>query len=485
MVGDKMRKWTLEERYQILKNKNEIKELYSRVKESPYRQKYHIQPVTGLLSDPNGFVYHQGTWHLFYQWCPWGAVHGIKYWYHVTSSDLVNWSNQGIGLAPDTEYDNKGVHSGSGFSTGQELYLFYTGNHRDENWLRTPYTCGALMVGENKFKKFAQPLFGPRKEYTEHQRDPKIVYNKDNQKYYLLLGARSKEDEGKILLYSAKELKGDWLFLGELRIEGFTGLGKMWECPSIIRIDNKDVLIFSPQYIKIAGRGNTTNHNIYFIGKMDYDNLIFYPDGPYQFLDYGFDFYAAQFAAAQDSNSSLLIGWIGLPDNHYSQDGDWEGSLSLPREVTIKEGKLYQIPVKAINSLRRKIVNDNKLLRACEIEIMVNNDEFDLNLFTKVDGSGGLRIHYDNQTCNVDKTGLDIQFNQEIGQNLSFPLTNQLKKLNIYIDHSSCELFFNEGEETFTMHVFPTEQEDNYFCSESENITIYELRSAVVDNFRI
>lgn len=111
-----MKEWTREERYRELKSPEEIRDLYERIQTSAYRQRYHVQPVTGLSSDPNGFALHNGVWHLCYQWCPWGAVHGLKYWYHVTSEDLVHWKNAGIGLAPDCFYDNRGTHSGSAIS---------------------------------------------------------------------------------------------------------------------------------------------------------------------------------------------------------------------------------------------------------------------------------------------------------------------------------------------------------------------------------
>ncbi len=165
-----MKDWTRDERYRVLQRADEVKDLYERIRKSVYRQTYHIQPVTGLSSDPNGFTYHQGKWHLFYQWCPWGAVHGLKYWYHVTSEDLVGWKNEGIGLKPDSVYDNKGTHSGSAISADGELYFFYTGNHRDENWVRTPYTCAARLGVDEKPVKLPEPLFGPRVGYTEHQR---------------------------------------------------------------------------------------------------------------------------------------------------------------------------------------------------------------------------------------------------------------------------------------------------------------------------
>ena len=119
-----MKEWTREERYRVLQSPEEIRALYERVQRSVYRQRYHVQPITGLSSDPNGFALHRGKWHLCYQWCPWGAVHGLKYWYHVTSPDLIHWTNEGIGLAPDRDYDNKGAHSGSAISVGDVLYFY-------------------------------------------------------------------------------------------------------------------------------------------------------------------------------------------------------------------------------------------------------------------------------------------------------------------------------------------------------------------------
>ena len=74
-----MKQWTREERYRELKDASEIRELYDRIQTSVYRQLYHVQPMTGLSSDPNGFALHEGKYHLCYQWCPWGAVHGLKY----------------------------------------------------------------------------------------------------------------------------------------------------------------------------------------------------------------------------------------------------------------------------------------------------------------------------------------------------------------------------------------------------------------------
>ena len=483
-----MKEWTREERYRVLKSPDEIRQLYDRIQSSAYRQRYHVQPITGLSSDPNGFALHKGTWHLCYQWCPWGAVHGLKYWYHVTSPDLIHWQNAGIGLAPDCFYDNRGTHSGSAISRDSELVFFYTGNHRDEDWTRTPYTCAAVLDENGRPRKLEKPLFGPRDDHSEHQRDPKVVWNEAKGKYYIFIGAQTLDKRGCVLIYESEQLLSGWRFAGELKVPGYEAFGGMWECPYIVNISGRDVLIFSPQYTKLPGRGESTNHNVYLIGHMDYDTLTFTPDGPYRHLDYGFDFYAAQGAASiGDPDKAILIAWIGLPDNHYpTEEEDWEGSLSLPRELRIRNGRLIQTPLPGLEALRNgEIAPEGKLPAVCELVLTASGDEdLDFNLFTRADGTGGLRLHYDSRTkrCTVDRSGMDRRFNQAVGEVLDMPLDTPLKKLRVFIDRCSVEIFANDGEATFTTHLYPTEGEFNYTLSGGE-LRIWKLLPSVTDEF--
>ena len=483
-----MKEWTREERYRVLQNADEIQPLYEKIRSSVYRQQYHVQPITGLSSDPNGFALHQGIWHLCYQWCPWGAVHGLKYWYHVTSRDLLHWKNEGIGLAPDRDYDNKGTHSGSAISVGDRLYFFYTGNHRDENWIRTPWTCAAFLDVKGKLQKLDAPLFGPRADHSEHQRDPKIVWNAEKGKYYIFIGAQTLDLRGCVLVYESDQPLNGWTYAGELKVPGYEHFGGMWECPYIVRIGSTDVLIFSPQYTKLPGRGESTNHNVYLLGRMDYDTLTFTPDGTYQYLDFGFDFYAAQGAAnVDDPDKAILIGWIGLPDNHYpTEEEDWEGSMSLPRELRIRDGKLIQTPISDIESLRDKALTEDSLLpKAGELMIDLPEGSFDLALYTKADGSGGLKLHYNGQTriLTVDRRGMDKRFNQQVFEVLDVPMDAPLKTMRVFIDHSSTEFFFNDGEKTFTTHTYPTGRECCLKLPAGATAQIWSYHASVTDEF--
>lgn len=483
-----MKEWTREERYRVLQSADEIRPLYERIRSSAYRQQYHVQPITGLSSDPNGFALHRGLWHLCYQWCPWGAVHGLKYWYHVTSPDLLHWKNEGIGLAPDRDYDNKGTHSGSAISVGDTLYFFYTGNHRDENWVRTPWTCAAYLDGSGRLRKLDEPLFGPRADHSEHQRDPKIVWNAKKGKYYIFIGAQTLDLRGCVLIYESERPLEGWRFAGELKVPGYEHFGGMWECPYIVNVSGTDVLIFSPQYTKLPGRGESTNHNVYLLGKMDYDTLTFTPDGPYRYLDYGFDFYAAQGAAnVADPDRAILIGWIGLPDNHYpTEEEDWEGSMSLPRELRVRDGKLLQTPISGVETLReRELAPDGTLPKAGELEIEVPAGGFELALYTKPDGTGGLTLRYDSaaKTVTVDRRGMEKRFNQQVFEVLEVPLDAPLRSVRVFLDRSSTEFFFNEGEKTFTTHSYPTAAETGYRISADAKLRLWSYRRSVTDEF--
>lgn len=350
-----MKTWTKEERYRVLQDPEEIRDMHDRIAQSAWRQTFHIQPVTGLLNDPNGFIRHGDLWHLFYQWCPWGAVHGLKYWYHVISRDLVNWKNAGVCIRPDTVYDNKGAYSGSAYPTDGKIYLYYTGNHRDADWTRRSYTCLVKLNDDGTAEKYTPPLFGPHPDYTEHQRDPKILFFKEPHLYRILIGAQNKKNQGRVICYRSPHHNRGWEFEGEVRVPGFENFGSMWECPSIEHIGDKDVLIFCPQHIKLSGRGESTNHNGYIIGHMDWDTLTFHPEGSFHVLDFGFDSYAAECAATiGDPDKAVLVAWMGLPDSSYpvTDEEEWSGCLTLPRELTIRDRRLIQKPLDSLKELR-------------------------------------------------------------------------------------------------------------------------------------
>ncbi len=487
-----MKTWTKEERYRVLTSEQEIRPLYDEIRGSDYRQHYHIQSVTGLLNDPNGFVLHNGLWHLFYQWCPWGAVHGLKYWYHTVSCDLVHWKNAGVCIHPDTVYDNKGAYSGSALPTDENLFLFYTGNHRDDDWTRKPYTCMVELDKNGKTIKHP-PLFGMNGNYTEHQRDPKIIYNEQNGKYYIIIGAQTKDKKGCCIIYISDSYKEGWHFAGQLHVPGFEDFGDMWECPSIERISGYDVLIFCPQHITLPGRGGNIHHNGYLLGHMDWETLTFYPDNTkFHVLDFGFDSYAAECAAnPNDKNKATLVAWMGLPDASYPTDEEnWSGCLTLPRELRVRDHRLIQQPLDRLRALRGNKLNTEStdlLPRVCEAEIICRGGDLRIHMFAKEDHSGGLTLTYDDnkKEITIDRSKMVKRFNIQNGESHSRPLPKGLFHLRIFIDRSSVEIFVNDGDAVFSTRLFPTESENRLCIDGDASVHMWELDRAVEDSFII
>ena len=401
-------------------------------------------------------------------------------------------------LMPDQGdgYDNKGAYSGSAMPIGDKLYLYYTGNHRDADWTRHAYTCLARLGDDGWTEKYPLPLFGAHPGYTEHQRDPKIIRVPEQERWYLILGAQSKDHFGRVLLYSSEDLQHGWTFAGELQVPGFEKFGDMWECPSIEHIGGKDVLMFCPQHLTLPGRGMSRNHNGYIIGSMDWDALTFYPEGQFHVLDFGFDSYAAACANnLQDADKAILIAWMGIPDLAYPTDEeDWAGCLTLPRELTVRKRRLIQQPLPELKKLRDERVNlvPNEsgtipLPRAAEVELDCRSGDVWADFFTNKEGRGGLTLRYTEKTGEIvlDRSGLDITFGEEGDAVRSRTLENGLFHLRIFVDSSSIEIFVNDGEAVFTSRVFPTKREHFFRIKGDTFNRMWIMKPAVRDHFLI
>ena len=139
-----------------------------------------------------------------------------------------------------------------------------------------------------------------------------------------------------------------------------------------------------------------------------------------------------------------------------------------------------------ITDLREEeIPAEGKLPEFGELEATFTGEDTDLNLYTKADGSGGFRIHYDaaKKVATIDRTGMDKRFNENVGEILDMPLPNGLQKLQIFIDRCSVEIFANDGEATFTSHIYPTEAEHNYTLSHYNSLKIWKYKASVKDDF--
>lgn len=457
--------WTTEE-------KNKIK---ANVNKSPWHANYHIEPKSGLLNDPNGFSFFNGKFHLFYQNWPFGAAHGLKQWVHTESDDLVHFTETNTRLLPDNPNDSHGCYSGSAYEIGSKLFLFYTGNVRDENWVRTPLQVGAWMDKEGNISKMDTILINQPSDVTEHFRDPQI-FSYQNQ-FYVIVGTQSLDKEGFIKVYKAEQNDvNNWTFIGNLDFDN-KGHAYMIECPNLVFIDNKPVLIYSPQGISHDELDyNNIYPNAYKIGQ-SFDTSIpkMNQVSSIQNLDYGFEAYATQAFNAPDGRA-LAVSWIGLPEIDYPTDRfDYQGALSLVKELTLKDGKLYQYPVDSISTLRSKQQEfgpQEKTSNCYELELHIPKEEKSiLKLFADNKGNGlSLTVDSSNGFITLDRSQVGEVFSQEYGTIRKCPIENKAITLNIFVDNSIVEIFINKGEKVMTSRVFP-EQDQSGISIISGNIT--------------
>lgn len=215
-----------------------------------YRLNYHLMGEYGWINDPNGFIYFNGLYHLFYQHYSYEPIWEPMHWAHAVSSDSIKWEYIPIALCPDKACDKDGCFSGSAIEKDNIMYLSYTG-HVYNSDKRDDYTqtqCIAFSIDGINFTEYINnPVIGiekiPEKSSKKDFRDPKIFIRGTN--YYMVLGSNDGKENGQALLYKSKDLI-HWDFVNILaKSDGNIGTG--WECPDLFSIEDTDVLIIFPQ----------------------------------------------------------------------------------------------------------------------------------------------------------------------------------------------------------------------------------------------
>lgn len=348
-----------------------------------HRPAFHLTPERGRLNDPNGLIRlggagSDGAWHVFYQLDP-GFPDEPRHtgWGYATSEDLLTWRHRPQALFPDAPYDADGCFSGGAVvpqTPGGPVELFYTGNlpmpGEDAGtgaadvpvghvWGATQNLALAAQRADGSLdvpvKHPANPLIpGPPPGFTAHYRDPIVTEDPDRPgTWRMLLGARTDDDRGTALLHFSRDRR-DWGTGRELRIDGPSPGGYMWECPNLLRMTDAatgepaDVLILSPQGIR-AGSGDALRNRYqcgYLVGRLD--GATFHVTTPFMELDHGFEFYAPQVFAGTGAAPPVMLGWMGMPeeDDHPTITAEgWLHCLTVARELLLYDAHLIQSPV--------------------------------------------------------------------------------------------------------------------------------------------
>lgn len=465
---------------------DEVKKYKELVLSDPYRLSYHLMPSVGFLNDPNGLIQYKGFYHVFYQWNPFGTMHGSKFWGHFSSPDLVHWQEEPIALAPTEWYDKDGCYSGSAVCDDGHLYLIYTGNVKGENGERETYQCLAVSTDGVNFEKKG-PILRVPEGYTTHFRDPKVW--KHEGQWYMILGAQNLEEKGSAVLFTSPDLY-QWEMIGGIAGAGINGLeelGYMWECPDLFPLNDQHILLISPQsLIKNGEMAQELFQSGYFNGEFLYETHQF-KHGPFKLLDYGFDFYAPQ-TFKDIHGRTILFGWMGIT-NEIEQlqptiPNKWLHALTMPRELQWRNGRIFQRPLEELQLLRNNEVlyKDIQMkqqaiqfegIQGTSAELFIEFSPRECHDF-QIDLRHEARLTYDDQTKEVTLYRRNIDNSGEQSRKCKI---EGLSNLHFFMDESSIEIFINDGGEVMTARYFP-KPEDHSITFEGDatfSITKWDL----------
>lgn len=450
---------------------------------------FHLAPRYGWINDPNGFCYALGKYHIFYQFNPYDAKWDPMHWGHATSTDLIHWQHEEVALAPSEYYDCDGCYSGSAIEHDGKLYLIYTGHKVLSGALTDPDNVvrevQALAVSTDgvHFEKLGV-VIEPEDEGIHNFRDPKIWKDNDGL-FHVVFGAENLKHEGEVRQYTSRDLF-HWELVSvikEMEDNAF-----MYECPDFFEVnDGRWVLATSPMGQAPVGY-NRQNPSVNSWQSGTFDGKTFKPESKLYEVDHGHDFYATQSTTATDGRR-ILLAWMNmwkLPFLNYSHH--WCGALTLPREISYKDGHLYQKPVREAQSLRLssyKVCAQDSVLQsttktlssnsALELTLSIKPSDNDAEQYGIAIGNS-IRLFVDRQTKTLTLFRLDLNATSYRALPIDWDKEHQLQ---IFIDNSSIEVFIDNGHDTMTSNFFGTDHTVSLYATngkaEFKDLTIYDL----------
>ena len=438
-----------------------------KIKDDPNRPSFHFQPPANWNNDPNGLIFFDNYYHLFYQHNPYGDHWDWMHWGHARSKDLVHWEHLPIALWPSIEKNERHCFSGSGFikDDGSPV-LFYTSidqQWKPEQWLVTPV--------DNSLYQWEKYPANPVMSHEIHNgmkisswRDPFLF--RDNGKTYMVNGGNA-DGKGSIMLYEALDQElTDWKFLGV----PFSGNEKNWECPNFFKIGEKYVLIYSPH-----------DRVKYYTGTMDFENIEFKPDY-HGIVDYGsrltsdigaMSYYAPNTLLKQDGRK-ILFGWVP----GFKKNQGWHGAISLPRELSIdSKGRLIQKPVTELEVLRSGLRNYSNINIGKNTErIDLNSTQFEMLIKIAKKGTEHIGIRLSEETGESFEINISpeiISMDKE-KMNLDKALGEKINLVHLFFDNTIIEIFVNEGLVCATKVIYPNKKNLNFEIFSMSEKTVVE-----------
>lgn len=433
-----------------------------------FRSIYHHTPLYGWMNDPNGMFYKDGVWHLYYQYNPYGSQWENMTWAHSTSTDLIHWKNHGEVIQPDalgTIFSGSSVvdkENTAGFGK-DAVVAFYT----SAGAAQTQSIAYSTDNGET-FKKYVNnPILTSD---VPDFRDPNVFWNEEVKQWNLILAAGQQMN-----IYSSKNLK-DWKYESSFG-EGYGNHGGVWECPDLLKMGDKWVLICN---INPGGPfgGSATQ---YFVGSFDGHKFTCESKPEVtKWMDYGKDHYATvSFSNAPDGRIVVLPWMSNWQYANQVPTQQFRSANGLPRDLGLYSynGEDY-VSVKPSPEVFAAFEKkpSGHLQPAAYIE--VTNIKSNASIVLSNDKGERVTMVYDgkNATFSMDRTESGVtDFHSDFKAKTVAPTNGIIKSMQIFIDRCSIEAFDTEGKVAMTNLVFPSKPYDKIIVKGCK-VKIYELK---------
>lgn len=469
-----------------------------------FRPSFHFTPPANWMNDPNGLVFFDGEYHLFYQYHPHSTVWGPMHWGHAVSTDLVHWQHLPIALYPDEQgmiFSGSAVvdvNNTAGFGKNALVVIFtYNKDYKESQNLACSTDRGRTWT------KYAGNPVIPHPAHVRDFRDPKVFWHEDHWVMALAAG-------DSILFFTSPDLK-HWEQSGSFG-SGFGSTTGVWEMPDLFKLPlGKDG---ESRWVLIVGVGNGGpaggSGTQYFIGYFNGKKFISENHrDTILWTDHGSDYYAPQSWSNEPDGRRIMLGWMSNWQyaREVPSDG-WRGMFSVPSELSLKQTehgiRLIQQPIRELQSLRAEhrhwqaetIQPEVNLLKAFQgqaleivTEFQVSKDvkSFGFRVRVGVDEHTAIRYSVEDETLNLDRTRSgEVTFHDAFAGVHSAKLTpiKNVIRLHIFVDSSSVEVFANGGLVVLTDCIFPSPQSNGLelFAEGGQvivnSLDVYRLNSA-------
>ncbi len=444
--------------------------------DSPIRETYHFTPWKNWMNDPNGLCWFQGYYHMFYQFNPHRQKWSNMYWGHAVSKDLVHWVHLPVALAPQDEILKNpeelvgGAFSGCAVVEGDEVIFYFTrhiGPHNDcEETLQQQW-----MMRSKDMIHFTEEkcIIGKRPEDASFDfRDPKVLEIGGH--WYMVLASAIK-GKGTILLYESKDME-HWKYLHPLLVEESSGI-RCFECPDFMELDGKYLAIGAwMHHHDECGRLQMSR---YYIGDFREQRLQVENSG---WFDFGGNCYAMQ--SFEHGERRISIGWVSdFYEEHIERENGAYGSMTLPRQLHIRNNKLYMKPVEEIEILKGKEIylGKGECLQLHRIEGNAYrakihfSEDTEFAILLGKDGEKEISLLNDGQGLRIETKGVR-------SQGICFLAdVEKAASLEIYVDRRVVEVYVNDGEAVGTKLFYNSSTEGCFVLrtEKPENISKAEI----------